>query len=164
MEYRVNRNVTEQPAPYSPWPRRCPKCRAGLHREVVILMSGSTFDRVIRNDARYANGLAGGWSCMCGFWEDAGKEVILTPELAQLARGVKREKQPEVYKTEAFGGRLSKAAQDAVKRYYADIERMLKKKTGWETIATLLRQITGAKFHHETLRRYYLLQQQERGA
>lgn len=127
-------------------------------------MSGSTFDRVSRNDARYVNGLAGGWSCMCGFWEDAGKEVHLTPELAQLARGVKREKQPDVYKTEAFGGRLSKAAQDAVKRYHRDIERMLKKKTGWETIATLLRQITGAKFHHETLRRYYLLQQQERGA
>jgi hypothetical protein len=127
-------------------------------------MSGSTFDRVSRNDARYANGLAGGWSCMCGFWEDAGKEVHLTPELASLARGIRQQKQPDVYKTEAFGGRLSKAAQDAVKRYYTDIERMLKKKTGWETIATLLRQITGAKFHHETLRRYYLLQQQERGA
>lgn len=157
---------TEQPAPCSPWPRRCPRCGARLNREVVVLMSGSTFDRVSRCDARHANGMAAGWSCasLCGHWEDAGKEVILTPELASLARGIRQHKQPEVYKTEAFGGRLSKAAQDAVKRYYTDIERMLKKKTGWETIATLLRQITGAKFHHETLRRYYLLQQQERGA
>lgn len=87
----------------------------------------------------------------------------MTPELAAVKRANRRREQPDVYDTPAYGGRLSRAAKVAVERYAPDIKNMLKKKTNWETIATLLRQLTGARFHHETLRRYYLLQQQEGG-
>lgn len=163
MEYRAHQSATDNPL-CSPWPRRCPKCGSRLWQETTVISSGSTLDRCSSVDARQVMGEAAGWSCLCGFWEELNRTVLLSPELAQLARGVRKRKQPEVYTTTAYGGRLSKAAQEAVRKHNRTIKRLLSTKIGWESIAIVLRGMTGARFHHETLRRYYLLQQQERGA
>lgn len=148
----------------SAWPRRCPKCGSRLQRDVANVTTGSTINAA--RGGGYLIGMVAGWHCWCGFWEDVDKPIHLTPELEDIIRGAVAApppKDPAIYTKAGPGGRLSKAARAAVAKYRDDIDRMLKKKTAWKTIAKLLRQITGGRFHHETLRRYYLLRQQERG-